>query len=241
MTWTLEQYLTPDPNIREPLPSPPRLRQTAPSRGVRDIRLPNKIGSRGAFFVDGHKTWFESKLEYWVGFVYMARPETRDLISQFACVEYVDDDGEVHEHTFDFLVVRNDGARIALVVKHSSMVAKTGTKRVVELLGEQTSPRVADYVKLVTEKSFTREDRINAALIYAARRRPYPEDDAVLAKLIHKMRGEARVGDLVEATKLDGFGFRAAVRAISYGRLVLIERGVIHDDTVVKRAPRKSR
>jgi hypothetical protein len=237
---TLKQYLTPDPNIRPPIASPMLIRGTRPSRGVRSIPLRQKFSSSGAFFVGDFKTQFESKLEFWAGLVYRARPDVTDIIDQPATVEFVDDFGEVHDHTLDFLIVRDDFVRVALVVKHSAMAAKTGIQRTVDLLAEQMSPAIADYVKLVTEKSFTVEDRVNAALIYSATRRRVPRDDATIDRLIRKLRGETRVGDLVEASRLDGYGFRAVVRAVADGRLRLIERCAIDDDTVVVRGPRNS-
>lgn len=237
---TLEQHMTPDPNIRPPTASPMLIPATRQSRGVRSISLHNKFTSSGAFFVGDFKTQFESKLEFWAGLVYRARPDVTDIIDQPATIEFVDDFGEVHDHTLDFLVVRDDFVRVALVVKHSAMVVQTGIRRTVALLAEQMSPRTADYVKLVTEKSFTIEDRVNAALIYSATRRRVPKDDATVDRLIRKLRGETRVGDLVEASRLNGYGFRAVIRAVADGRLHLTERCVIDDHTVVKRGPRKS-
>jgi hypothetical protein len=154
-------------------------------------------------------------------------------------IEYVDDDGVVLSHTFDFLVTLRDGRRIAIAVKPAAKVDSTGIKRTVELIAEQMSPAFAGYVKLVTDKSFNIADRINAQLIHAVSDDNEPEDDAIVAKLVKKLRGETTVGKLVVASGLKGYGFRAVVRCIGAGHLTLTENCAIDDDTVVARGPRK--
>jgi TnsA endonuclease N terminal len=240
MNWTLKKILGRDPSLRPPRPRRERHRLPRASRASRKIKIGDKGSVSGALIANDIKIWFESQLEYWVLLVLLARSDVIDVWEQPTPVEYVDDDGVVCTHTFDFLVTLRDGTRIAIAVKPAAKVDSTGIKRAVELIAEQMSPAFAGYVKLVTDKSFNIADRINAQLIHAVSDDNEPEDDAVVAKLVKKLRGETTVEKLVAASGLKGYGFRAVVRSIGAGHLTLTDKNcAIDDDTVVARGPRK--
>jgi hypothetical protein len=89
----------------------------------------------------------------------------------------------------------------------------------------------------VTEKRLSRADRYNYELYYAVHREEWPEDDAVVASLIKKLKGPAPIEKIVEKSKLDGYGFNAVVRAIAAGRLDLVKpRDVLitHEAMVIR-------
>lgn len=239
MNWTLKKYLGRDPSLRPPRPRRERHRSPRASRASRKISIGDKGSVSGVLIANDTKVWFESQLEYWILLALLARWDVVDVWEQPTPVEYVDDDGVKCTHTFDFLVTLRDGRRIAVAVKPAAKVESTGIKRIVDLIAEQMSPAFAGYVTLVTDKSLTIDDRINAQLIHAVSDDNEPEDDAVVARLVKKLRGETTVGKLVAASGLDGYGFRAVVRSIGAGHLMLTGNCVIDDDSVVTRGPRK--
>jgi hypothetical protein len=99
------------------------------------------------------------------------------------------------------------------------------------------SPDIADELLIVTEKRLSRADKYNYELYYAVHRQKWPADDAVVASLIRKLKGPKPIEKIVKASKLDGYGFNAVVRAIAAGKLDLIKpRNVLitHEAMVVR-------
>lgn len=238
---SLEQYLTKDASLRPPVPTPTRWTPPQRSRASRRISMRSKGSSRGAFVANGFSIVYESKLEYWVGLACLARHDVADLLDQPPAVEYVDDDGVVRQHTFDYLVTFIDGTRVLVAVKPNSKVQSSGIDRIVELVAEQISPSVADHVVLITEAKLTADDRFNAELIHAVRRGTNSKDDVVIARLVGRLRNTTTVRSLVDASGLNGHGFGAVVRAIASGRLCLTEPCRIDYDAIVRSGKRKAR
>jgi hypothetical protein len=237
----LEEYLQPDPSLREPLPSPELIPFTKKGRRSRKISMHSKGSVRGFRHFDGFPTWYESELEDRIGLSYKAHPNVVDVIDQPPPVHYYDDDGRVREHTFDWGIIETCGTRTLVAVKPSERVESSGIQRVIDLVAEQLSPDTADYVVLATEQKLTRTDNFNAELIYSARRETIPHDDAIVAGLIKKLRGHTTIAELVEASGIHGSGFRAIVRAIADRRLVLTTYQNIDHEAVVKRGRGKKR
>ena len=232
---TLKEYRAKDPSLLDPLPSPELIPFTKDGRASREINLHNKGSVRGFAQFNGFPTWYESELEIKIGLSYKARPNVADVIDQPPPVYFYDDEGVLREHTFDWKVVETCGTRTLVAVKPANHVAKSGIQRVVDLVAEQLSTGVADYVVLATEQKLTRTDNYNAALIYSATRETIPRDDTIVEHLIRKMRGHTTIGEFVAASGINGSGFRAIVRAIANRRLVLTTYRIIDHDAVVKR------
>jgi hypothetical protein len=231
----LEQYLSKDPSLRDPLPSPELIPLTKKGRRSRPINMHSKGSVRGFTHFNGYPTWYESEGEELIGLSFLANPNVVDVIDQPPPVFYYDDDGVLRKHTFDWKVVEICATRTLVAVKRSEQVEKSGVQRVVDLVAEQLSPDIADYVVLATEAKLTRTDTYNAKLLYSATRETIPRDDTIVEHLIRKMRGHTTIGELVEASGIHGSGFRAIVRAIANRRLVLTTYRTIDHDAVVKR------
>jgi hypothetical protein len=235
---TLEEYLTPDPSLRPPAPSPEFIVATKVSRASRQISLHSKGSVRGFFVANGYQTWYESELERKVGFAFKARPDVVDVVDQPPAVPYIDEDGVERHHTFDWLVIKTDGSRYLVAVKPSGLVAKSGIQNIVDRIAQQVSAETADFVTLVTEKKLSRIDNFNGELIHSALRDDFPDDDAAIVALAKKLRGAATIESLVGESGLGGSGFRATVRAIARGELVLTDYRTIDYDAIVKRGAR---
>ncbi|WP_198135107.1 TnsA endonuclease N-terminal domain-containing protein [Rhodopseudomonas palustris] len=233
--YTLDQYLAPDPCIRDPLPSPTVIRLPRDTRASRKIALRSKGSARAGIVIDDHITYAESHLEFQAMLAYSAHPDVVEVREQPPSIEYVDDDGEVHDHTFDLAVTCADGRRVAVFAKPAAKVARRDSDRQVELLAAQTPREFADEIKLLTENDLTDVDRFNAAAIRRARQRPDPADDEAIQPIIDALRGPTTIGHLMQAAGIGSWSYDAIVRAVADRRLVLVEHTALDHDAVVER------
>jgi hypothetical protein len=236
---TLEEYLTPDPSLRSPRPEPDYLPDTLPSLSSRQISLHSAISVHGWDFFDGRKVWYEAELELCFALLARMRPDVVEIVEQPPAVIYVDDHGRERQHTFDFGLKQTNGSTGLVAVKPSALVEQTGVGRTVNLIAEQISPSRADWVLLFTDLDLSPIDLFNAQTIHHARRDPWPEDDAALARLLRRLKGKTTIGELAARCDLGGYGFDAVVRAIADGKLSLHEYGMLDDNRVVLAPGRK--
>lgn len=224
MTPALVEYLKPNAFVRPPVPSDESWTPPGRSRGKRHFKFASRGSGRGAAVVDDVSVESESMLERIGQLVLRAKPDTIRIVEQSPQVVYVDAEGVERPHTFDLTVFRTDGKKIAVDFKPSRLVKRSGIRELHGLLHTQMSSRTADELLVVTEKHHSRDDRFNATLMHTMARQEFPEDDETICRLIRGMKGPAPIADLVEKSKLDGYGFNAVVRAIADGRLRLTER-----------------
>lgn len=238
---TPEEYFAPDPNIRNDRPWSEILVDRMPSVSSRVMTLHSAISVHGYTFIDGRLTWYESILERCCALLARLRPDIVEVAEQPPPIVYVDDQGIRRPHTFDFKFTTTGIGRVLTAVKPSALVEKTGVDRVVELVAEQVSPSIADQVSLFTEQMLTETDLLNAETVNLATRDEWPDDDAAIAKVVAKLKGETTIGDLVDRSRLGGYGFDAVVRAIDARKLSLVDYGPLDFDAVVaKPAKRKN-
>ena len=228
-----EQYLMPDPNLREPKPESDSLADTLPSLTSRELTLHSAYSVHGWDFFDRTKVWYESELELTFARLAKMRRDVAGIAEQPPAVRYIDDDGVEHPHTFDFLLKMKNGTRGFVAVKPFGRVEQTGVGRVVELIAEQISPSLADWTLLFTEHDLSPIDLFNAGAIHHARRDPWPEDDVVMAKVLARLKGEFTIGELAAKSRLGGYGFDAVVRALADGKIKLAQYGDLDDRRVV--------
>lgn len=236
---TYEEYMTPDPSLRPPRPCPDFLPDPLPSLSSRTIGMHSAISVHGWDYIDGRKVFYEAELERLFAILAKMRPGVLAIAEQPPAIMYVDDAGDRHPHTFDYLLTTTAGREL-VAVKPANLVEKTGVGRIVELVAEQLMPSVADFVVLFTDKELSDVDVRNAELLQGASRDPWPEDDAVVSKLVRKLKGETTVGELTLASKLGGYAFDAVMRAISDGALELVEYGAIDDHTRLRLSGKKA-
>lgn len=228
------EYLKPSKAVRPPVPSPAVLQTTRRSLGERRLARYSQGSSHGALVVDGREVDFESRGERNAILVLHNHPMTRRLIEQSPTVRYVDADGKRHVHVFDVRLERTDGTVLAIDVKPADRIAEVQALH--RLIAPQMPRSLADGLLAISERSYTSDELFNAELAWAMRRQNFPEDDALVRRLASRMRGRARVGDLVERLGRGAYGFGAVVRAIADGLLVPVEHGRLTYDTLVARA-----
>lgn len=233
-TMTRAKYLARDPNVPAPWATPRLWTPPREARGSRAIGFRSKGSARAALQINGFREAVESDLELDTGLWMLAREDIVDVIGQSPQVRYRDHKGEEHTFTFDFTSMHVDGSRTAHSVKPKDLVEGSQVEHVHQLLRRQMSPKTANLINLITEEKLAPEDRFNAAAIYAARRFPMSENDAVIRTLIADLHGTTTIGALVRASGLGGAAFRAVVRLIA-GRELRLTGGVRITSTAVVR------
>ncbi|GJE41546.1 hypothetical protein AEGHOMDF_0712 [Methylobacterium soli] len=219
-----------------PLPSPeptPCWRPPAPSRATRKISRRSNRSARVTIVTTTNPRLIrcESNLEAKAAYMLLARPDVVDVTEQPEAVAYLDEQDRRRLHTFDFLVTRADGTRIAIAVKPAKTATRRGLLRLLRRIAAQMSPDFADAVLLLTEEQLPGPLVRNAMMIHGARRGRCEKHDAQVAALVRTLNGRVKVGTLVEVLGLGGEGYRAILRALGDGLLSLVGRRSVEYDS----------
>jgi hypothetical protein len=231
----LKNYLKQNDVVRLPGPEGEWWTPTARSRGKRQFKFSTKSSQHSVAVIDGVAVNAESRLERKGILVLRARPDTVSVVEQSPQITYVDADGVLREHTFDVLVARTDGKKIAVDIKPSSLVKSSCIRELHAILLSQMPHRTADALLVLTDRMFTAADFYNAELMNMAAKQKFPNDDVVILDLVRRMKSAAPIADLVKRSGLYGYGFNAVVRAIAAGQLRMTAR--IHIDYPAVVAP----
>jgi len=234
---TKKQYLKPNDAVLPPAPSGEVWTPPQPSKGERRFKLTSKGSVRGFVVIDGVRVKFESRAEYKAFLVIRSRPDTLRMVEQSPRVQYLDGAGKIRTHVFDCKVWRRDGSIVAVDVKPAAKVESSGIRETHSLIAGQISPKIASRLLVFTERMYTPADFYNAELMLGVARQHCLEDDEAILKLVARMKGPMKIGDLVAKSGRFGYGFNAIVRAIAAGRLVMTERRRIDYAAVVAPAP----
>ena len=111
---------------------------------------------------------YEGALERCCLVVGRLRPGIVKVAEQSPSVTYIDDDGRRHRHIFDFRFTTTEGKRLLAAVKPAALVAVSGINRIVELVAEQISPSVVDFLVLITEEKLSRVNLFNVQVVNMA-------------------------------------------------------------------------
>lgn len=191
-------------------------------------RIPSRSsrGSSRAIGIssDDRQIHLESHLEMKV-FQMIERMRPAHIHEQPPAVEYIDEDGEIHEHTFDFLVTWQAGTKTAFIVKMAKSVEKHDWRGRRDRIAA-CNPGYADQFAIVTERQCPEYEVSNAGLIIETRRMPLAaEAEARVTALVGTLTGPIRIADLVESSGLARHtAFRAIVRLIDNGVLVQVRK-----------------
>src|ERR1700730_13788142 len=117
---------------------------------------------------DLREVCYEGALERCCLVVGRLRPDIVKVAEQPPSVTYIDDDGRRRRHIFDFLFTTTEGKRLLAAVKPAALVAVSGINRIVELVAEQISPSVVDFLVLITEEKLSRVNLFNVQVVNMA-------------------------------------------------------------------------
>jgi hypothetical protein len=210
-------------------------------RGSRKIRSRSAISARGILVarIRGAKRLtrigYESSLERSFALIALADADTVDIVEQPFTLRYIDADGKTRRYTFDYLVTKLDGCRIAIEVKNSQQAKKP---KVIAKIGDaalRLVPEYADEVFLFTERNFTRTQVENAEQFLNCQREIDPDADDQLAEIISALKGKMTVSDLVRVSGLAERGYPAVVRAMYNNLLHWKRKMLIGPKTMVSR------
>ena len=166
----------------------------------------------------------ESTLESRYLDIVLADRRVARVQDQPPAVTYVTPDGRIARHTFDYLVEKVDGKRIACAVRPRSLVEKSGIEEILDLIRAQSLVGFADRAVLITEREASRRLAHNAQEILRARQMRNQRDVDALAAIASGLRGEVRLFDLVQSSGLGARGRNAVVCLIDEGVLELVAR-----------------
>lgn len=169
----------------------------------------------------------------------LARLDIIDVREQQEAL-YRDDDGVLRRHFFDFVVTTRDGTRKAIAYKPSERVRALNFDAFLTDLAGRISPDFADEVVLITERDLPPATVHNAKLLHACRRDPPGDADEAVLAVLATITGRISIADLRDAAGHGGEGFRATVRLIGSGRIVMEGTGRITDHTLVRDAQKGS-
>ncbi|WP_299281812.1 TnsA endonuclease N-terminal domain-containing protein [uncultured Tateyamaria sp.] len=210
-------------------------------RGSRKIRSRSAISARGIIVarIRGAKRLmrigYESSLERSFALMALAEAETVDIVEQPFTLRYIDADGRTRRYTFDYLVTKRDGRRIAIEVKTSQQAKKPKVIAQISDAASRLVPDYADEVFLFTERNFTRTQVENAEQFVNCQREIDPDADDQLAEVISTLKGSMTVSDLVKVSGLAERGYPAIVRAMYSNLLHWRRQALIGPKTLVSR------
>ena len=199
-----------------------------PSRASRSSIRPSRGGTR-VTIVGGdppREIRCESNLEAKAAYVFLADRDIVDVLEQPPAVAYLNEDGETHRHTFDFLLTRRSGERILVAIKPEARAHAKNFRAQLRQIAAYVPKAMAQKVKLITDADLGRDRVHDAKLIWAARRTPDPEADVAVTVCALDLTGAITIKDLVARTGLEGRAFLAVVRAIANGRLTSDAPGI---------------
>ena len=202
-------------------------------RGSRRVSMATK-GHNSSIVVDpndGAAKDLESSIEHAAYLTLCADPKVKGIQCQAPPIDYVDQDGEVHEHTFDFLVTYCDGFRDAVMVKHADKVRRADLETFAAQLAEQLPDGFADDVLLINNEDLPEWLLSNARLVRSARLDQPSSLDREIADRAADLFAPVTIDELCRP--FAPLGFRSVARLLYSGHLRQLEPGLIEPHTVV--------
>ncbi|WP_157733075.1 hypothetical protein [Bosea sp. AS-1] len=176
---------------------------------------------------------FESTLERDLAYILPNLPTVVGVRDQVGPVEYVDEDGVVHNHTFDFVADHEDGTSTAIAAKPAHRVGPSGLEKTLELIGDQ-QPGFADRFVVRTGDHITRDRAANARLLHRALRGRNVADIAEILAVTTTLRGSATITAILANSRNFGRGFMAVACLIADGVLEHVSKGPISINSLVR-------
>ncbi|MDE4276779.1 hypothetical protein PXK58_20925 [Phaeobacter gallaeciensis] len=168
----------------------------------------------------GRITQIESHHELKACLCLAVRPETDEIYEQVG-FKWYDEDGELHTHYFDFVVVQTDGEVFAYSVRPSYGVTDAFFEEMCRISDQARTEGFVTDVRLVTEEDLDPVALFNAELLHSIREED-PEADAAARKTVREMEGIETLETLRDITGCGAMGFRALIRLIRSRNLQLV-------------------
>ena len=175
----------------------------------------------------------ESALELKAGRI-LKTMDVIEIREQIDKVDWIDHDGVVHTHTFDFWIRKRSGKRVAIAVKPFGKLASTRLIDMLILIKEQGIGGIADDVSFITEYFASEYAAANAEEILFARRARNDEDVEETKEILRQVRGRIRFGELLKDLEIQAFRRTALWVLIGEGWLRPVIPARIEDHTLMQ-------
>jgi hypothetical protein len=176
----------------------------------------------------------DSQIEYHLQVLSLVDPSVAHIQEQFGPVPFVNAHGLPAKHFIDLMITKKDGRRVAVAVKPTKRLESGRFLQELTQLRKTMPLGLVDEMRLVTERSFSRDDASNAELYLRFSLTPDRVVDERLAELVSSLSGSCSINDICEALRSGGRGFRSVVRALYEGKLVKLSPGRIDLFTEVR-------
>lgn len=177
----------------------------------------------------------DSQLEYHHLALILTNPKTAQVHEQYGPISFVDADGHRRTHYIDLLITQKSGQKIAVAVKPTERLKSGAFLRDLHSLESSIVPRIADEVRLVTERCFSRGDAFNAAMYQRFKLHTDAAVEARFQDVLASTAGETTICDIARRCRAGGRAFRVIVKAIFEGKLEKQSHGRIDLFTKVLR------
>ena len=149
-------------------------------------------------------------------------------------VSWIDADGVVHTHTFDFWIRKRCGRRVAIAVKPLEKVASKRLIDMLILIKDQGIGGIADDVSFITERFASEHAAANAEEILFARRARNDDDVEKTKELLRQIRGRVHFGELLKGLEIQAYRRIALWVLIGEGWLRPVIPSLIEDHTLME-------
>lgn len=172
--------------------------------------------------------------EYRTRMIALAEPDTVDVVEQVGPLYWLDDNNTRHEHYLDHVVHKADKRKLGFTDKPYRRVSNEFGDEITQVCQDGRAKRVIDELYLVTEYGHDPVTLFNADLMRGCRDiDPMADSEALIA--IKEFPDVTALRLLVEMIGMGPRGFRALVRLIQSGNLVLMSNEKISHESLVMR------
>jgi hypothetical protein len=172
--------------------------------------------------------------EYHTRMIALAETDTLDVIEQVGPLHYQDGKKETREHYLDHLVLKEGGKRFGLTDKPTVYVSQDFQDEIEQVREDGRQKNLFNELYLVTEFARDPIALFNAELIRGSRDEE-ADVDAIALSVVADFSSKVKLEELVGQINRGPRGFRALVRLIGSGHLVLRKHEKISRDSVVVR------
>lgn len=183
------------------------------SRGSSRLSFVTRLHRRAAM----QEFWCASLEEAEVKKNLAAHPGVLNFKEQFTRVDFVDLDGDESYTKIDTHVLLVSGEEVLVSVKYDAKARRASYLAEVANIASQCSRDVADRFVVLSRYSFHPAWRDCAQKIHHARRGWDPEADRIVLEAANDLPHGFTLDRLIEASRLEGRAWRAAVRLVGDG------------------------
>jgi hypothetical protein len=177
----------------------------------------------------------DSQIEYHNLVITLTDPNVAQVNEQVGPIPFKDENGFPANHFIDLLITMKTGRRIAVAVKPTGRIESGRFMRELIQLRDTMPDEIADELRLVTERSFSRSDAVNAEMYLRFSLTPDIEVDARLSDFLNDRTEAMPISKICQSLGAGGRGFRCVVRALFESRLRKLSPGKINLHTSVVR------